>query len=157
MPMKPFRLSGQEKGGLAVAAAGATALALAAAFGATEGFWVPYADGSRLMGWLALFSGSAWLALVAARNRTSCFDLHRRLDVEKLGVTLAAIALAIFVALVLVIPHLPATAESNLPGDPNAQARILGTERNFRLFVTTALALAGTALSAYPILRFLRK
>lgn len=157
MHSQKIRLTGAEKGGVAAVAAGVITLLLVAMFGSEEGFWVIYTDGFRVVGWMVVCVASIWLAFSVARARTSFFDLARRIDADKFGLSIAAIALAVIVALVAILPQLPATDDADLPRDPKARAQVIRVERNLRYYVSTVLVLTGLAVGAFPAIRFFRK
>jgi len=157
MQSQKFRFTRTEKGGIATIAAGLITLLLVRSFGVKEGFWIPYTDGFRVTGWMVVFVGSGWLAFSAAKARTAFFDMTRRISTDKFGISIAAIALAVVMAIFMVIPRLPATKDSALPMDQNARGQVIREERNLRYYISMAFVLTGLTIGAFPAIRFFRK
>lgn len=146
-----------EKAGIAVAVLGLAAVIVTKALGIKGGFWVSYVDGVRGAGWLAICIGVVWFALASTHRRTSFFALDRKMDADKFGVSLAAIALAVVILIFFIVPRLPATPEAQLPKPPNVRAQVLRTEKNLRIYMSATLILTGLAVASFPAIKFFRK
>jgi len=157
MQGKPDEFGRLEKAGIAVAVLGLAAVIVTKALGIRESFWVSYIDGVRGAGWMAICVGVVWFALASAHRRTSFFALDRKMDADKFGVSLVAIALAVVILIFLIVPRLPATPEAQLPKDLKVRARVLRMEKHLRIYMSATLILTGLAVGSFPAIKFFRK
>jgi len=130
--MKKPILDLAEKTGAACLIAGLVLLLGVWRLGVSEGFWVTYTEGCRVVGWLALLIGALLLPLAALKRRTAFFDLDRPIKADSFALIGGGVAAVVVLLIVLITPHLPRMPEEDLPPEPEAQAAIRRSERNFR-------------------------
>lgn len=143
--------------GAGTAVAGVLVILLAGIEHDPRGFWADHIKVLRGTGWLALQMGLVWLVLALAARYTRFFSAEHGIDASHFAVSLVIIAVLVGLAIYFILPHMPATGPKRLPADPKMRAKVLGLERNFRVFVSFALVAVGLSLAAFPCRRFFRR
>jgi hypothetical protein len=122
-----------------------------------EGFWAPYIIATGGVGAMLLLVGFCWLVLALAHRHSHFFDADRPADANLFGVSMLVIVVVAGILIAVVLPRLPTTALSSLPGDPKARATIVRHERNFKLLTAAGVIVAAVAVASGPCRRFFRK
>lgn len=122
----------------------------------TDNFWHPYVLATNRIALLLLIFGSIWLVLSLAHNRAQFFDLQRHMDSARFTVYMVATVVVMAVLFMSIMPKLPQTAPSQLPGEPAARQAIIRMEANFNRLVGFGILASGLAFISVPFRRFMR-